>query len=210
MIEPKKCIKILGFMLQDDLKTDREINKISSQLHNRINNIRSLTKYTTFSTRLKFLNAYVIGKLNYMVPMYSIADLVNLNKLHKIITTAGRAAIGSYCHKKSIKYILNKCKWLDIQNLIYYSSISLIHKTLINNTPFNIFNLFRDIKNRRITQDITTKYIPKTVKFSKFFIYKYIKEYNLLDKYIKEKSINQFKKELKTILMYRPISDTHD
>ena len=101
MIEPKKCIKILGFMLQDDLKIDREINKISSQLHNRINNIRSLTKYTTFSTCLKFLNAYVIGKLNYMVPMYSIADLVNLNKLHKIITTAGRAAIGSYCHKKA-------------------------------------------------------------------------------------------------------------
>ena len=102
---------------------DKTINKLSSELHNKIYNIRKLTKFTNFKTRYQFLNGFVFGKLHYMVPLYSLTTEANLNKLHKVIMTAARAAIGNYCYKKSINYILNKCKWFDIKDIIMISSL---------------------------------------------------------------------------------------
>ena len=106
-IKPQKSIKILGHTFQSNLKLDSEINNLARKCHNRINNIRKITHYTDFSTRLKFLNGYVIGTINYMLPIYANANQNNIGKLHKILITAARAAIGSYCFKKSITYILN-------------------------------------------------------------------------------------------------------
>ena len=101
-------MKILGTIIQGNLRLVKEIGKTTSILHNRINNIHLITPYTTFETRLNFFIAFVLGKLNYMLPIYSLAININYNKLHKIITTAARCAIGSYCFKKSIVYILKK------------------------------------------------------------------------------------------------------
>ena len=58
----KNSMKILGTMVQNDLGLDKEINKLSSTLHNRICNIKKVTKFTNFFTRLNFLNGYVMGK----------------------------------------------------------------------------------------------------------------------------------------------------
>ena len=113
VITPKSSLKILGYILQNDLKTDKDIGKLAGQLHNRMNKIRTITKYTNFQTRLKFLNAFVIGKLNYMLPIYSLSDKTNKQKLHKILTTARRTAIGSYCFKKVCHtYFLNVNGWI--------------------------------------------------------------------------------------------------
>jgi len=74
-IYPQPNIKILGTIIENNIKLDKEISKLASTLHNRINSIRNLTKFTTFKTRLKFLNAFVIGKLNYMLPIYSLCSV---------------------------------------------------------------------------------------------------------------------------------------
>ena len=50
------------------------------------------------------MNAYVVGKVNYMMPLYNIANLHLKNKLHKIIMSAARTAIGNYCFMKSTIY----------------------------------------------------------------------------------------------------------
>ena len=57
---------------------------------------------------------------------------------------APRAAIGSYCFKKGITYILNKCKWLTITNLITYSSLNTLHKTFMGKKPISMMSLFRE------------------------------------------------------------------
>ena len=170
-----------------------------------------MTPHTDFKTRLNLINAYIIGKLNFMLPIYSIADKSNMNKLHKIITTSARTAIGSYCFKKSVKYMLNKCKWLDIRSMIQYSNLSLIHKTLNNKSPKNIYEIFfRKIDRTRVSKNITLKYIPKTEKMNRFFVYKYTKIYNGLDDYVKIMKIKGFKNEIKAQLMYNPVNDSND
>ena len=210
IIKNKNSIKILGTIIQNDLKLDKSMNKLCSQLHNRIFNIRKLTKYTDFKTRSKFLNGFVMGKINYMVPLYSTATKVNLNKLHMIITTAARAAIGDYCFRKSVKYILDKCKWFDIYDLIKYSSLNIIHKTITTGKPPGLIGYFRNNNNQRSVKLLTTKYKPKTKKFLSFYIYKYFEIYNNLDTYIKLKSTNGFKQEIKLMLRAGTIPDTMD
>ena len=64
----KNCssIKILGTIIQSDLKLDKSINKLCSELHHRIHNIRRQTPFRDFATRKKILRAFVIGKLMYI------------------------------------------------------------------------------------------------------------------------------------------------
>ena len=94
--------------------------------------------------------------------------------------------------------------------MIYYSSINIIHKVLIQKTPNNIYKLYRNPDNKRSVSEVTPNYILTTEKYKKFYIYKYIKQYNELDSYIRLKEVKPFKKEMKEILMYRPVSDTCD
>ena len=77
-------IKILGFYIQSDMKLDTEINRLVSTLHNRIKTIRQIKKYTDFQTQLRFLNANVLSKLNYMLPFYSFLNDELVHKLHKV------------------------------------------------------------------------------------------------------------------------------
>ena len=56
IIKRSDTIKILGTYIQKDLKLDREIMNLSSQLHNRIFNLRKIQKYTDFKTRFSFIN----------------------------------------------------------------------------------------------------------------------------------------------------------
>ena len=115
IVKAKSKIKILGTWIQNDLKLDSEINNLSSSLYNRINNISKLKKYTNFSTRLQFINSYVIGKLNYMLPIYNAASSNNITKIHNILMKAARTAIGNYCFKKSITYILKQCNGYQLE-----------------------------------------------------------------------------------------------
>ena len=85
---------------------DSEINNLVSNLHNKVHNIRVITKFTDCKTRLQFANSFIIGKLNYMLPMYSNLTIQNLNKLHKLLMTAARVVVGDFCFKKSCNYIL--------------------------------------------------------------------------------------------------------
>ena len=204
-IVPKNMIKILGLFLRQDLKMDTQIGKMCGELHNKIFELKKIKKYTDFKTRLVFLNAHIWGKINYLTPLYMTANKDQVNKIHKVIMTAARTAIGNYCFKKSTSYILNKCGWMTINNMIKFSAIKLIHNIIINKSPITLFNLYKI--NRRSNVEIVTIYKPKTMKTEQFFIYNSIKMYNKIPKNIKTKK--NFKKELKNYLKVVP-SDTYD
>ena len=80
-IKPKNSIKILGTYITNNLTWDTEVGKLAANLHNRIYNIDKLKPYTEFKNRLNFMNAYVIGKLRYMLPIYMSATSNNIVKL---------------------------------------------------------------------------------------------------------------------------------
>ena len=84
-----------------------------------------------------------------------------ISKLHKVVTTAARAVIGSYCYKKSVNYMLSKCQWLDINAMMQNASLNFLHKVLKFKEPKAIYNLFKNVENRRSVVAITLNYRPK-------------------------------------------------
>ena len=101
IIEHKNSIKILRITLKHDMNMDLQVGNLCANLHNRINTIWKLTKYTTFHTRLQFTYAMVIGELNYCLPIYTQISKHQTKIIHKVIMSAARAIIGSFCFKKS-------------------------------------------------------------------------------------------------------------
>ena len=116
-IKPSNTITILGVYLRSHLKLYTQINKLCANLHKRLHELRKLNKFTSFETILLFIKLFVIGKLVYAMPLYLNCSVNNIKTLHKIIMSAARTAIGSYCYRKSISYIFNKCKLFDAKNV---------------------------------------------------------------------------------------------
>ena len=54
---------ILGYTIQSNLKNDAQINKLISNLNNRMYIIKKLGNKTTKNTRLMLIKSKVIGKL---------------------------------------------------------------------------------------------------------------------------------------------------
>ena len=100
IIKPKYVIKTLGHYIRSDLKLDSDIGKLCSNLNYRINKINQIKKYTNFETRLKFINANVMSKLNFCLPFYIGAEFHLIKRLYNVQMKAARAAIGSFASKK--------------------------------------------------------------------------------------------------------------
>ena len=156
------------------------------------------------------MNAHGIGKINYILPLYMHADQNLRTKLHKVLMTAARAAIGNCCYNKSITYILSKCNWLTIEKMIANASIIFIDGIVKNKMPRSIYSLFKNAENRRSVVAINMTYRPKSKTCKNFFLYKALKIYNELPSQLKSLDTFKFKKKCKVHLNNINISDTMD
>ena len=140
------------------------------------------------------------------------ADTQNITKLHRVLMKAARTTIGNYCCKQSISQILDRCKWLEIKLMIQHSAITTLHSVVTNRLPLSITKLLTNIENNRMTKEITTKYIPRTDKYKKFFLYSGLKIYNQIPKKLKNSSKNIFKIKTKLWLKQnaKGVPDTYD
>ena len=209
-ILPKKTIKILGIYIRSDLKLDTQVGKLCAELQNRIFNLKKLTKYTDFKTRLTFIKSYVIGKLSYALPLYMNCTEENITKLHRVVMSSARMAIGNYCFMKSTIYILNKCELLNIKNLIIYSSLNLYHKFTLKGEPTSIISLFHNQNIRSKTKKYRPKYIPSSKFMEKGFIFKGSQIYNEIPNDYKTYNKKKFQQTLFRYLTERRVWDSYD
>ena len=84
-IRPVSSLKVLGCYISYDLSNDREISQLLPLLNNRINQLEKLKVHTDFETRRQFSNAYIIGRLLYMMPTYTNINQGQWDELHKIL-----------------------------------------------------------------------------------------------------------------------------
>ena len=209
-IKSSAKIKILGVYLSSDLKIDTQIGKLCSELHNRIFQLKQLTKFTSFDTRNTFIKSFVIGKLIYAMPLYMNCSVHNIEKLHKVLMSAARAAIGSYCFRKSKIYILNKCKLLNIKNLILFSTLSFFYKLNLRGQPQAIIKLYQKPNDRDKVRKYRPNYMPKTKFLENGCLYRGAKIFDSIPNEYKLFNADKFRKTLKGYLTERDIWDTHD
>ena len=96
--------------------------------------------------------------------------------------------------------------------MIKHSAITTLHSEIINNKPKSVTNLLTNKENNRITKEITTKYIPRTEKYKKSFLYSGLKLYNQIPKKFENSSKQIFKTKTKSWLINtsKGVPDTHD
>ena len=71
-------------------------------------------------------------------------------------------------------------------------------------------SLFKSNEKERKVKTVTTNYLPLTTKMSNFYIYKYSKIYNSLDKTLANKQTKGFKNEIKLMIRAGTLNDTMD
>ena len=71
-------VKVLGFYIQSNLQNNSQINKIISNINNRLFNIKKLGNQTNIKSRIILTKAIVIGKLNYALPLLCNSNLRQL------------------------------------------------------------------------------------------------------------------------------------
>ena len=207
LIKNKTFIKILGFTIRNNLDLTTQIGNVCSNLHYRLHNIRQLTSITSMKTRLVFVKSLVLGKLLYAIPLYTQVTLKQLNMIHKVIMTSARVCIGSYCFKKSTKYILEKCNILNVKQMIIFSSLVFINKLIQNRVPQSILELYKVTNN---DNKYKPKCKPKTKKFKNHIINRGIEIYNNIPNDFKNLPLKPYKRKLREYVMTNNLWDPGD
>ena len=92
-------VKILGYTMQNNLHHDKHIAQITSNISNRLYNIKKLATNTTIKSRLILTKAIVNGKLNYCLLLLCNATKAQLAKLNTLVTKSCRTIIGNPCQR---------------------------------------------------------------------------------------------------------------
>ena len=172
IIKQDENIKILGTIIQNNHKNDKQVNSIISKSYYKLHEIIKIKNYIKFNSRKSFINSIVMGILYYNLPLYfNISKKLN-QKLHKLQMTCCRIIMGGNCYRISNVKLLSKCNWLSINNMIRHSTLTFIHKitTILNNKSIN--EHFLRVKSLRNHCKSITKYEPKSTIFQNFFIYR--------------------------------------
>ena len=90
-------VKILGHIIQSNLRNDKQINKTISNINNHLYDIKKIGTQTQIKSLTILFKAIVIGKLNYALALLSNSTKAQLQKLNTLITKSCRILIGNPC-----------------------------------------------------------------------------------------------------------------
>ena len=130
-----------------------------------------------------------------MLPFYSNLTDELTQKLHKVVMTSARMAIGDYCYKVKCDKILARCNWLPIRYMINVSQCIYLHKIITNKSPQKIYD-YLIIPNRQ-AKDIRLNYQSKTKLSKSSLLYHGLNIYNNLPIQIRQFPQKKFKLQVK-------------
>ena len=142
-IKPKKSEKLLGIIIQDDLKWTEYILKdeksLIKQLNSRLNALKIISKVASFKVRLMIANGIFCSKLIFQISLWGGTEEYLLQALQVVQNKAARfvARRGKYT---PVAELLKECGWLGVKQLVFYHSVILIYKSVHNTYPKYIYN----------------------------------------------------------------------
>ena len=143
VIKPIKSEKLLGIIIQEDLRWTEYIqnheNSLIKQLTARVSALKLVSKFSSFKVRLMVANGIFISKLIFQISLWGGAAEYLLDSLQIIQNKAARFVTrrGIYTPRYEL---LRHCGWLSVRQLIFYHSVVLIHKTIMAKAPQYIYN----------------------------------------------------------------------
>ena len=162
-IYPEGNVRILGVLFSNDNTYTVYCNDLISQINYRFINMLKVKSLTNPQTRIKFANAFLLGKLNYALILFYNCKKSDLKKLHSLYMKIARSCHQVYPYKKTNKKVLAHNKWHSIEELIKVRVLNFLHGIILNKSPENVYrNLVipnRQSKDIRYTADFKFKNI---------------------------------------------------
>ena len=141
-IEPIKSEKLLGVIIQNDLKWNNYIlhndKSLIKQLSSRLNALRIISNVGSFKVRLMVANGIFCSKLIFQICLWGGTEDYLLDALQVVQNKAARF-ITRKDRYTPVSQILRHCGWLSVRQLVWYHSVILIHKTLQTRQPEYIY-----------------------------------------------------------------------
>ena len=207
-IKPIKTEKLLGIIIQDDLRWTEYIQNheksLIKQLTSRLNALKLISGIASFKIRLMIANGIFCSKLIFQISLWGGAEDFLLNSLQIVQNKAARFVTrrGKYT---PVVELLGQCGWLSVRQLVFYHSTILIYKTLQTTYPKYIYNkLSSDFPyNTRLAQSEAVRMGPdfksKLELTEKSFMSRATTSFNQLPTSLRQiPKIEAFKKKLKS------------
>ena len=199
MIRQRQQIKLLGIILDNSLSFNRYINGDSTNkekgliqtLSNRLWLIESMRKSMTENTCRMLMNGIFWGKLCYGMELYAGQNSNTIKQLQLLENRSVKIVTG----QKANNEMLDRCKWLNIENMLKKQTLMTIYKIRVEKQPNYLLRLVmneRATASSKIPQYDTTQ--SSDLKNS--FITRAILEWNKLSQEIRELPPKKFKKAL--------------
>ena len=144
-IKPAPNHKLLGCIIQDDLKWTEQIRdndeSLIKSLNCRLNALKRISKISDFKTRKMIGNGIFNSKLIYMISIWSGCSKELINSLQIIQNRAARIITGNDW-SVSKEENLSQAGWLSVNQLAHYHNILIIQQVIENRTPRNLYEMY--------------------------------------------------------------------
>ena len=138
-ITPKDSLVFLGVTMSDKLNWNSFLMEGKGNLYNqlkvRVSALKKLRTNTNFAFARNLANSLFIGKFNYAAETWGGAPLYIIKRFQSLQLEAARAVIGHKCLMWNTSTILAKMKWMNVKQLLAYTSNKLTYKILHHNQP---------------------------------------------------------------------------
>ena len=145
IIEPSESEMLLGCWLHQDMKFKEYIvsNKESllRSLNTRVSALKIVGKVANFRTRKMIANGIFMSKLIYLIELWGGSANYLLVALQKAQNRAARAVTKLDWNSPTAE-LLSQCGWLSVHQLVVYHSVTLVYKTIKNESPKYLFSMF--------------------------------------------------------------------
>ena len=139
-IMPRTDHKLLGIRVKKDLTWGLYLKSgkkaLIPDLSKKLGSLWLVSKYLDTKARLKLANGIIISKIIYMINIWGAARPSWINYIQRIQNKAARYVLKANRYMK-ISKLLEKCKWLSVNQLNTYHSLLLLRKVWFN-TKFGI------------------------------------------------------------------------
>ena len=140
VIQPSTHFRILGVIMSNDLRWDKYISQLHSQLTARLISIRNLSKYANIKVLKMVASSLIFGKINFALALWSGLNIFQQKKIQTIILSTARACLGPISARWSTHHLLQSMGWMGFTQLAECVSSQMVHQILTTSKPsFYIF-----------------------------------------------------------------------
>ena len=169
ILYPDGNVRILGVLFSSDNTYTVYCNDLIAQINYRFVNLMKVKSLTDQETRLRFCNAFLLGKINYALMLFYNGRKDDLQKLHTMYMKIARNCHKAYPFKVTNSKVLAPLKWLSLPDLIKVRVLNFTHSIIVNKKPEAIYsNLIiptRSSKNIRFVNNFKINNIfPNFIK----------------------------------------------